>query len=175
MSSSSPPPGHDDDDNGGEEADLVELAPSHHNNLLDVLQEHHILPMSNPATQESINAAASQLPVGQDDMALQEFAMQQLNSIREAASLFSKYNRCLRLIENSASDGFDLFDELAETVGELSENQRVSNKMKLRGMLINRDNVRTFKILQDTFQLDMNTSLYMGKMSLLQIACDSGR
>ena len=44
----------------------------------------------------------------------------------------------------------------------------------MRCFLINRDNVRTYRLLQDNFQVDLNTLFYMGKMNLLHISCDIG-
>jgi hypothetical protein len=46
--------------------------------------------------------------------------------------------------------------------------------MKMRCFLINRDNVRTFRLLQGRFQADLDSLFYMGKMNLLHIAADAG-
>ena len=46
--------------------------------------------------------------------------------------------------------------------------------MKMRCFLINKDNVRTFQLLQSRFKLQLNTLFYMGKMNLLHISCDTG-
>jgi len=101
---------------------------------------------------------------------LQEFAI----NIREAASLFSIYNKTLRLIESSGDSAFTAWDKLEECVAEISDHPRVSDKMKMRCFLINKDNVRTFQLLQSRFKLQLNTLFYMGKMNLLHISCDTG-
>merc|ERR1719430_1585147 len=46
--------------------------------------------------------------------------------------------------------------------------------MKMRGFLINKDNVKTFALLQEHFQLELDSLFYMGKMNLLHISCDTG-
>ena len=56
----------------------------------------------------------------------------------------------------------------------VASHPRVSEKMKMRCFLINRDNVRTYRLLQNNFQVDLNTLFYMGKMNLLHISCDIG-
>ena len=38
----------------------------------------------------------------------------------------------------------------------------------------NKDNARTFRLIQQSFQLNLDDQFYMGKMNLLHIACDSG-
>jgi len=101
---------------------------------------------------------------------LQEFA----HNIREAASLFSTYNKCLRLIESSASSNFLCWEKLRECVAEIAHHPRVSDKMKMRCFLINKDNVKTFALLQEHFQLELDSLFYMGKMNLLHISCDTG-
>ena len=63
-----------------------------------------------------------------DHNSLQEFA----SSIREAASLFSTYNKTLRLIESSSSENFEHWSKLTECVGEISQHPRVTDKMKMR-------------------------------------------
>ena len=52
---------------------------------------------------------------------LQEFA----HNIREAASLFSIYNKTLRLIESSGDSAFTAWDKLEECVAEISGHPRV--------------------------------------------------
>jgi len=47
-------------------------------------------------------------------------------------------------------------------------------KMKMRCFLINRDNVRTHRLLQENLNVDLNALFYMGKMNLLHISCDIG-
>ena len=37
-----------------------------------------------------------------------------------------------------------------------------------------KDNVWTFRLLQQHLQLDLDKVFYMGEMSLLQISCDTG-
>lgn len=105
-----------------------------------------------------------------DHNSLQEFA----SSIREAASLFSTYNKTLRLIESSSSENFEHWSKLTECVSEISHHPRVTDKMKLRCFLVNRDNVKTFRLLQENFQLELDNLFYMGKMNLLHISCDTG-
>jgi len=106
----------------------------------------------------------------EQDESTREFA----HSIREAASLFSTYNKCLRLIESSSSSSFSGWSVLRECVEEISRHPRVSDKMKMRCLLINKDNVKTFTLLQENFQLELDTLFYMGKMNLLHISCDTG-
>jgi len=101
---------------------------------------------------------------------LQEFA----SSIREAASLFSTYNKTLRLIESSSTENFEHWTKLTECVTEIAHHPRVTDKMKMRCLLVNKDNVRTFRILQGNFKLDLDNLFYMGKMNLLHISCDTG-
>ena len=43
-----------------------------------------------------------------------------------------------------------------------------------RYFMINKDNTRTFRLIQRNFQLNLDEQFYMGKMNLLHIACDSG-
>ena len=105
-----------------------------------------------------------------DHNSLQEFA----SSIREAASLFSTYNKTLRLIESSSSENFEHWSKLTECVSEISQHPRVTDKMKMRCFLVNRDNVKTFRLLQGNFQLELDNLFYMGKMNLLHISCDTG-
>ena len=105
-----------------------------------------------------------------DHNSLQEFA----SSIREAASLFSTYNKTLRLIESSSSENFEHWSKLTECVSEISQHPRVTDKMKMRCFLVNRDNVKTFRLLQENFQLELDNLFYMGKMNLLHISCDTG-
>eukprot|EP00092_Neocalanus_flemingeri_P029643 GFUD01032189.1.p1 GENE.GFUD01032189.1~~GFUD01032189.1.p1 ORF type:complete len:414 (+),score=144.83 GFUD01032189.1:73-1314(+) len=129
------------------------------------LDEAGAPPSLPPPTGESI------IIIEQDEHnTLQEFA----SSIREAASLFSTYNKCLRLIESSASPTFLSWDKLRECVVEISHHPRVSDKMKMRCLLINKDNVKTFSLLQNNFQLELDNLFYMGKMNLLHISCDTG-
>ena len=52
---------------------------------------------------------------------------------------------------------------------EISHHPRVSDKMKMRCLLLNKDNVKTFALLQENFQLELDTLFYMGKMNLLHI------
>ena len=101
---------------------------------------------------------------------LQEFA----SSIREAASLFSTYNKTLRLIESSSTENFEHWTKLTECVTEIAHHPRVTDKMKMRCLLVNKDNVKTFRILQGNFKLDLDNLFYMGKMNLLHISCDTG-
>ena len=101
---------------------------------------------------------------------LQEFA----SSIREAATLFSTYNKTLRLIESSSNENFLYWTKLTECVTEIAQHSRVTDKMKMRCFLVNRDNVKTFRILQEHFKLDLDNLFYMGKMNLLHISCDTG-
>jgi len=101
---------------------------------------------------------------------LQEFA----SSIREAATLFSTYNKTLRLIESSSNESFLYWTKLTECVTEIAQHSRVTDKMKMRCFLVNRDNVKTFRILQEHFKLDLDNLFYMGKMNLLHISCDTG-
>ena len=106
---------------------------------------------------------------------LQQFA----HSIREAASLFSTYNKTLRLIESTASDIFNNVEpqnwtKLSECVQHIAAHPRVTEKMKMRCFLINKDNVRTFNLLQQHFKLDLDNLFFMGKMNLLHISCDTG-
>ena len=91
---------------------------------------------------------------------IHEFA----HSIREAASLFSTYNKTLRLIESSAADTFSHWAKLTECVAEIATHPRVTEKMKMRCFLINKDNVATFKLLQEHFKLDLDNLFFMGKM-----------
>ena len=105
-----------------------------------------------------------------DHNSLQEFA----SSIREAASLFSTYNKTLRLIESSSSENFQHWSKLTECISEISQHPRVTDKMKMRCFLVNRDNVKTFRLLQGNFQLELDNLFYMGKMNLLHISCDTG-
>ena len=46
--------------------------------------------------------------------------------------------------------------------------------MKMRCFLINKDNVKTFRLLQQHFKLELDKVFYMGKMNLLHISCDTG-
>jgi len=101
---------------------------------------------------------------------LQEFA----SSIAQVATLFTTYNKCLRLIESSLDPDFDEWEKLIECIDVVSTHPRVSDKMKMRCLLINRDNVRTFSLLQDRFKVDLDSLFYMGKMNLLHISCDIG-
>jgi len=95
-------------------------------------------------------------------------------SIAQVTTLFTSYNKCLRLIENSIDEAFTEWERLEECVEVVASHPRVSEKMKMRCFLINRDNVRTYRLLQDNFQVDLNTLFYMGKMNLLHISCDIG-
>ena len=101
---------------------------------------------------------------------IHEFA----HTIREAASLFSTYNKTLRLIESSASEDFGYWEKLSDCVSEIATYPRVTEKMKMRCFLINKDNVKTFRLLQQHFKLDLDQVFYMGKMNLLHISCDTG-
>ena len=101
---------------------------------------------------------------------IHEFA----HTIREAASLFSTYNKTLRLIESSASEDFAYWEKLSDCVSEIATYPRVTEKMKMRCFLINKDNVKTFRLLQQHFKLDLDKVFYMGKMNLLHISCDTG-
>ena len=74
---------------------------------------------------------------------IHEFA----HTIREAASLFSTYNKTLRLIESSASEDFGYWEKLSDCVSEIATYPRVTEKMKMRCFLINKDNVKTFRLL----------------------------
>lgn len=101
---------------------------------------------------------------------LQEFA----SSIAQVATLFTTYNKCLRLIECSSEHDFGDWQKLTECIDIVAEHPRVSDKMKMRCFLINRDNVRTFRLLQDRFRVELDALFYMGKMNLLHISCDTG-
>ena len=46
--------------------------------------------------------------------------------------------------------------------------------MLFRYFLHNKDNAKTFRLIQKNFQLNLDEQFYMGKMNLLHIACDSG-
>ena len=101
------------------------------------------------------------------------------SSIKEAATLFSTYNKTLRLIESTASDIFNNTEtqnwtKLVECVQHIAEHPRVTPKMKMRCFLINKDNVKTFNMLQEHFKLDLDNLYFMGKMNLLHISCDTG-
>jgi len=100
------------------------------------------------------------------------------NSIRrfitEARSLFSYYQRCLKLIELSTSADFGDWDWLDECMNKMAQHPRVSDNMKLRYFLHNKDNAKTFRLIQKNFKLNLDDQFYMGKMNLLHIACDTG-
>ena len=57
---------------------------------------------------------------------IHEFA----HTIREAASLFSTYNKTLRLIELSASEDFAYWDKLSDCVSEIATCPRVTEKIR---------------------------------------------
>lgn len=82
--------------------------------------------------------------------------------------------QCLRLIEASLAPDFEDGEELQECIEVVAAHLRVSDKMKMRCFLINKDNVETFRLLQDRFQVDLDSLFYMGKMNLLHICCDTG-
>jgi len=94
--------------------------------------------------------------------------------LNEARTLFSYYQCCLRLIEASSRPDFQYWDWLDECLAKMAEHPRVSDKMKLRYLLHNKNNPRTFNVIQKNFNLDLDAQFYMGKMNLLHIACDSG-
>ena len=96
------------------------------------------------------------------------------HSINEAASLFSTFNKCHRLIESSSSTTFPAWDKLRECVEENAHHPRVSNKMKIRCLLINKYNAKTFALLQENIQLELDQLDTLGKMNLLHIYCDTG-
>jgi len=100
------------------------------------------------------------------------------NSIRnflcEAKSLFSYYQRCKQLIEASNRPDFDNWEWLDSCMQKMATHPRVSDKMKLSYYLTNKDNARTFRLIQKNFNLNLDEQFYMGKMNLLHIACDSG-
>merc|ERR1719370_2580558 len=54
--------------------------------------------------------------------------------------------QCLRLIENSLDEDFTEWERLEECVQVVASHPRVSEKMKMRCFLINRDNVRTYRL-----------------------------
>lgn len=104
-----------------------------------------------------------------------EFTPEQLTNIREEADLFAKISTCHRLIESSSIyENFDKYDTLENVVRDIAVNPRASHKMKFLSMLRNKDNARTFRILQSHFDLDLNGSFFRNKMNLLHIASDSG-
>jgi hypothetical protein len=94
--------------------------------------------------------------------------------ITEARSLFSYYQHCLKLIEASSSSGFADWGWLDECMERMASHPRVSDKMKMRYFLHNKDNAKTFRLIQKSFKLKLDEQFYMGKMNLLHIACDSG-
>jgi len=94
--------------------------------------------------------------------------------LNEARSLFSYYQCCLKLIEASSKPDFQYWDWLDQCLSKMAEHPRVSDKMKLRYLLHNKNNPRTFGVIQKNFNLDLDAQFYMGKMNLLHIACDSG-
>jgi hypothetical protein len=147
------------------------------NNLANNPQMHVPLPLFPLLPLDEAGAPPPMPPLTGDSVLIieqdentREFA----HSIREAASLFSTYNKCLRLIESSASITFPAWDKLRECVEEIAHHPRVSDKMKMRCLLINKDNVKTFALLQENFQLELDSLFYMGKMNLLHISCDTG-
>jgi len=140
-----------------------------------VMQNLHVhIPVHDQAEQNDQNpipSGDSVIIIERDEHnTLHEFA----HSIREAASLFSTYNKTLRLIESSASEEFSNWSKLTECIMEIGQHTRVTDKMKMRCFLINKDNIRTFKLLQEHFKLDLNNLFFMGKMNLLHISCDTG-
>ena len=162
----------------GVNADLDIDIENELNNLANNPQMHVPLPLF-PLLPLDETGAPPQVPpmdgdsnviIIEQDQHTREFA----HSIREAASLFSTYNKCLRLIESSASLTFSAWDNLKECVEEIGSHPRVSDKMKMRCLLINKDNVKTFTLLQENFKLDLDSLFYMGKMNLLHISCDTG-
>lgn len=94
--------------------------------------------------------------------------------VSEARTLFTYYLWCLQLIEASTRPEFQHWDWLDSCMGLMAAHSRVSDKMKLRYFLHNKDNVRTFRMIQKNFKLNLDKQFHMGKMNLLHIACDSG-
>ena len=78
------------------------------------------------------------------------------------------------MIENSLEDDFTEWERLEECLKCVASHERISEKMKMRCFLINRDNVRTHRLLQENLNVDLNALFYMGKMNLLHISCDIG-
>ena len=157
----------------GVSADIDEHIENELNNLANNANGQVLQPVMEPGEGEDNNGPQgnSVIIIERDEHnSLQEFA----SSIREAASLFSTYNKTLRLIESSSSENFEHWSKLAECVGEISQHPRVTDKMKMRCFLVNRDNVKTFRLLQGNFQLELDNLFYMGKMNLLHISCDTG-
>ena len=150
---------------------LLNQNPAMHN-----IQVH--IPIQNQDIDNSEGAGAEAAPTGDSVIIIErdehntihEFA----HSIREAASLFSTYNKTLRLIESSAADTFSHWAKLTECVAEIATHPRVTEKMKMRCFLINKDNVTTFKLLQEHFKLDLDNLFFMGKMvSFTSLVCIS--
>lgn len=146
------------------------------NNLANHPQVHAPLPTFPLLPLDEAGAPPASAPVEesviiveQDDQS-REFA----HSIREAASLFTTYNRCLGLILSSAENIFNDWVKLEQHVIEIAHHPRVSEKMKMRCFLINKDNVKTFNLLQGHFKMNLDTLFFMGKMNLLHISCDTG-
>ena len=158
----------------GVNADLDIVIENDLNDLANIQQIHvPVLPhvQSNEAgvPAPTVSTNDSVIIVDQEEHN-REFA----HSIREAASLITTYNKCLKLIELSATENFNAWEKLRSHVEKIAQHSRASEKMKMRCFLINRDNVRTFNLLQECFQLDLNNVYYMGKMNLLHISCDAG-
>ena len=71
------------------------------------------------------------------------------------------------MIENSLEDDTE-WERLEECLKSVAMHERISEKMKMRCFLINRDNVRTHRLLQENLNVDLYALFSMGKMNLLQ-------
>jgi len=105
---------------------------------------------------------------------LQEIASNIGDLAGSVVDLLSAFNKCLRLIESSAEENFTQWEKLNDSFDLILADPRLSDKMKMRCFLVNKNNVRTFNFLQGKFQLDLDHLYYMGKMNLLHICCDVG-
>eukprot|EP00088_Acartia_fossae_P038744 TRINITY_DN4020_c0_g1_i1.p1 TRINITY_DN4020_c0_g1~~TRINITY_DN4020_c0_g1_i1.p1 ORF type:complete len:521 (+),score=80.70 TRINITY_DN4020_c0_g1_i1:29-1564(+) len=94
--------------------------------------------------------------------------------LTEARSILCYYDTCLRLIEASTRNEFQHWDWLDKCLKKMTEHPIVSEKMKLRYFIHNKNNTKTFRLIQKNLKLPLDNVFYMGKMNLLHIACDSG-
>lgn len=158
----------------GVNADLDIVIENDLNDLANIQQIHvpvspHVQSNEAGVPAPTVSTNDSVIIVDQEEHN-REFA----HSIREAASLITTYNKCLKLIELSATENFNAWEKLRSHVEKIAQHSRASEIMKMRCFVINQDNVRTFNLLQECFQLDLNNVYYMGKMNLLHISCDAG-
>ena len=106
------------------EAELQNLDKllNNNNNNMNNSNMQHVVQLQ----QQRGNGDSVLIIEGDEHNTIHEFA----HTIREAASLFSTYNKTLRLIELSASEDFAYWDKLSDCVSEIATCPRVTEKIR---------------------------------------------